>query len=123
MLALKVCYTVPYSSVSIQMRPSMSRRPTPSERKREATMTQSGFSHASTGHEGVYHATHGCQAAPLPLTAARLRGRKRLGPVASKKTAGIFAARRSQRVAHLCGLDLGCPFGVSVSRRLKGGSL
>src|SRR6266516_7847436 len=45
----------------------------------------------STRYEGVYHAAYGCQAASLPLTAARLRGLKWTYRVASKKTAGFFA--------------------------------
>jgi hypothetical protein len=45
----------------------------------------------STRYEGVYHAASGCQAASLPLTAARLRGLKWTYRVESKKTAGFFA--------------------------------
>src|SRR5260370_22579754 len=45
----------------------------------------------STRYAGVYHAAYGCQAASLPLTAARVRGLKRTYRVESKKTAGFFA--------------------------------
>src|SRR5258708_36882544 len=45
----------------------------------------------STRYEGVYHAAYGCQAASLPLTAARLRGLKWTYRVESQKTAGFFA--------------------------------
>lgn len=47
---------------------------------------------ASTEHEEVYHAAHGCQAASLPLTVVRLRGQKQACPVESEKTKGFFAA-------------------------------
>src|SRR2546423_5326413 len=45
----------------------------------------------STRHEPVYHATHGCQAASLSLTAVRLRGRKWACQVESPKNAGFLA--------------------------------
>src|SRR6266581_3099015 len=45
----------------------------------------------STRYEGVYHAAYGCQAASLPLTAARLRGLKWTYRVESKKIEGFFA--------------------------------
>src|SRR5258708_10730414 len=45
----------------------------------------------STGHAPVCHAAHGCQAASLSLTAARLRGLKWACPVESQKNAGVLA--------------------------------
>ena len=45
----------------------------------------------STRHEPVDHATHGCQAASLSLTAVRLRGRKWACQVESPKNAGFLA--------------------------------
>src|SRR5437762_6755966 len=45
----------------------------------------------STRHEPVYHATHGCQAASLSLTAARLRGLFWACQVESPKNAGFLA--------------------------------
>ena len=45
----------------------------------------------STRYEGVYHAAYSCQAASLPLTAARLRGLKWVCRIVSKKTARFFA--------------------------------
>jgi len=46
---------------------------------------------SSTGHERVYHAAHGCQAASLSETSARLRGLFWACPVESQKNAGILA--------------------------------
>src|SRR5258708_36210754 len=46
---------------------------------------------SSTGHAPVYHAAHGCDAASLSLTAARLRGLKWACSVESQKNAGVLA--------------------------------
>src|SRR5437660_11114249 len=52
--------------------------------KRDGEMT-------STRHEPVYHATHGCQAASLTETSARLRGLFWACQGESQKNAGYFA--------------------------------
>ncbi len=51
----------------------------------------------STWHEGVYHATQGCQAASLSLTALSLRGLKRACQVESQKNAGFLARLEGYR--------------------------
>src|SRR5438132_13709059 len=64
------------------------RRPICSKRKK---LGKRGGEMFSTRHEKVYHATHGCQAASLSLTAPRLRGLFWACQVESHKNAGFLA--------------------------------
>src|SRR5437660_12101039 len=81
--------------------------------KRDGEMT-------STRHEPVYHATRGCQAASLSLTAARLRGLLWACPVESQKNAGFLArvGRDQHDLEPLSGF--GC---MLLLRLLKGGGI
>src|ERR1700694_1405767 len=84
-----------------------------SEEKRDGEMT-------STRHEPVYHATHGCQAASLSLTAARLRGLFWACQVESQKKAGFWAnVDRDQHDRE----PLSCFACMLPLRLLKGGGL
>ena len=74
----------------------------------------------STRYEGVYHAAYGCQAASLPLTAARLRGLKGTYRVESKKTAGVFARLEMKKPDQRL---LGCSACMLLLCGLKGGCL
>src|SRR6266568_693667 len=85
-------------------------------------MKQESLKSASTEHEGLYHAARCCQAAALSLTASRLRGLKRLCSLESKKTAGFFAAHRSDGAVRVHQVDLSHEFGMSPLCRLKGRS-
>src|SRR2546428_2093801 len=74
----------------------------------------------STRHEPVYHATHGCQAASLSLTAARWRGLFWACQVESHKNAGFLA--HVERDQH--DLELLRGFACMLPLRLlKGGAL
>lgn len=86
-------------------------------------MKQQGLKQASTEHGQVYHAALGCQGKRSGLTAESLRGRKRLCSVASKKTAGVFAAHKNQSGARVRRVGSGRSFGVSALSSLKGRSL
>ena len=82
-------------------------------------MKQQDQKSASTEHEAVYHAARCCQAASLSLTASRLRGLKWTCSLESKKTAGFFAAHRSEGAVGMHHVDLGCESGMSALGRLK----
>src|SRR5690242_11538620 len=75
---------------------------------------------SSTRHEPVYHATHGCQAASLSLTAVSLRGLFWACQVESQKTAGFLACldRMHRHQKHLSRFACMLPL-----RLLKGGRL
>src|SRR5579863_5008941 len=81
--------------------------------KREEAMT-------STRHEPVYHATHGCQAASLSLTAARWRGLKRACQVERQKHARFLPPVEDDQHPLEALRSFTC---MLVLRLLKGGSL
>jgi hypothetical protein len=72
------------------------------------------------GHEQVYHAAMGCQAASLPLTAHRLRGEKKACPGQGKKKHenALFCPRVSR--SKPASQTSGRVFGVGVLSRSKG---
>src|SRR5579863_5698645 len=72
---------------------------------------------SSTRHEKVYHATQGCQAATLSLTASRLRGLFWACQVENKKTAGFFVCLKRLSPDHKC---LSGSLSMVVLCRLKG---
>src|SRR6266852_3382230 len=94
MLPGKVCGDMVQSEGEkwkIEERLSMSSPKTTNLEQAKKSRSMRGGEMSSTGHEPVYHAAHGCQAASLSLTAARLRGLKWACPVESQKNAGVLA--------------------------------
>ena len=75
---------------------------------------------SSTRHGQVYHAAHRRQAASLSLAASRLRGLKQACQVEAEKTAGLFAAQETLRLAEE---RSGSVRRVLLSCLLKGDSL
>ena len=79
----------------------------------------------STEQKEVYHATHGCQAASLSLTAAHWRGLKQVGSVEGKKTGG-FASQEMPCLGSAASMSLsgrrkdrGIIAGVSVPHAIE----
>ncbi len=74
----------------------------------------------STRHEPVYHATHGCQAASLSLTATRWRGLKRACQVERQKNAGFLSSVEGDQHTLQALRGFAC---MLLLRLLKGGAL
>src|SRR6266568_1934528 len=66
--------------------------------KRKKAEGRRGGEMISTRHEAVYHATHGCQAASLSETSARLRGLFWACQVESQKNGGFLAHVESDQL-------------------------